>query len=312
MLEKLGLPQLSTQAPAVDNAYYFILISSIFLLIATTTAMLYFAWTYRESKVGKNAKVPYMGGHHLFEIIVSTVCGGFFLLVFVWGMIGFYSLYDPPKDTYDINVTGQKWQWITQYANGKTLTNELVIPKDTNIKLILTSKDVIHSFYLPEFRIKQDAVPGHYTSLWFRATKVAEGRIFCAEFCGTEHSGMIGKVRILEPSAFKAWLNGVDISKRDVVLAGKDLFQKRNCVACHSVNGSGKSHGPSLGGIFGSAVTLASGEKIERTEDYVRQSITNPGGQVVKGYKSFMPTYKGLLSEDDLGALVAYIKSLKE
>lgn len=306
------LPQMSTMAPKIDTLYDFLFWSSCFLMLCTTVAMVALAYKYRASVADPKKEVPYIAHNHLLEWGTTSILGAFFLLVFVWGFVGFHEINTIPEDPYEINVVGQKWFWTIQYANGKTLKNELVIPKGRPVKLIMTSRDVIHSFYVPEFRLKQDVLGGMYTTLWMEATHTGEADIYCTEFCGLDHSNMLGKVRVLEPGEFNAWLSGVEPGKIDLASAGHQLFQKRNCIACHSINGKDRKTGPSLSGLFNKLVTLAGGEQVKADDNYIRQSITNPGGQVVQGYAPVMPTYKGLLNEEEMVALVAYVKSLKE
>jgi cytochrome c oxidase subunit II len=303
------LPQNSTLAPQIDTLYNFIYWVSVASLVPTIAAMLYFAIKYRE---GKNLEpVPYIHGNAAFEWTVSTILSIVFVVIFVWGLVGFNEIHSTPEGAYEINVIGQQWMWSFQYANGKTTTADLYVPRGVPVKLIMTSRDVIHDFYVPNFRLKQDVVPGMYTTLWFEATQTGENDIFCAQYCGTAHSNMLGKVVVLEPDEFKMWLNGQDIKKINVSQLGAKLFEQRNCVACHSVNGATKV-GPSLKGLFGSQVTLADGSTVSADENYIRDSIMNPSGQLVKGFNAIMPTFKGLLTEEETNELVAYIKSLKE
>jgi cytochrome c oxidase subunit 2 len=305
------LPQASTMAPKIDLLYNFIYWFSFVSLALTVIAMLYFAWKYRADKA--KGPVPVIEGNPAFEWTVSIILSVFFVTIFIWGLIGFNEIYAIPSDAYEISVFGQQWRWSFQYANGKTLFNEIYVPRGKPIKLIMTSKDVIHDFYVPDFRLKKDVVPGMYATLWFEAPETGEHQVFCAQYCGTDHSNMIGKVVVLEPDQFKMWLNGIDSSKLNPIQIGEHLFKQRNCVACHSVDGSaGKKFGPALKGIFGTKVTLSDGKEVTADENYIRDSIVNPSGQVVSGFTAIMPTYKGLLSEEELSDLVAYIKSLKE
>jgi cytochrome c oxidase subunit 2 len=179
------------------------------------------------------------------------------------------------------------------------------------VKLVMTSEDVIHSFYVPAFRVKQDAVPGRYSSLWFEATIPGEYHLFCAEYCGTLHSGMIGRVVAMEPAAFEAWLGGAEPGQANVPVeaAGEALFRAQGCGTCHRADGSGQ--GPALQGLFGKQVALATGESIVADEAYLRESILMPNAKVVSGYQALMPTFQGLLSEEDVMRLIAYVRSLQ-
>lgn len=305
------LPQNSTAAPGIDMLYDFLFWSSVILLIPVTVAMIYFAVKYKAS-LTDDRPVPNITGHHAFEWTVSVILSIFFLGVFIWGFVGFNRMYQPPEDAYEINVVGQQWFWIFQYPNGKTVQRDLYVPKGVPVKLIMTSKDVLHSFYVPNFRLKWDVLPKSYTYLWFEATETGVNDIFCTEYCGVAHSDMLGKLHVLEPDQFQAWLEGFDPDKVNPVAMGEKVFKSRNCTACHSVDGGAGPNGPGLKGLAGSSVELASGESVQADENYLRSAIMSPGTHVVKGYAPIMPTYQGILTTDEVSNLVAYIKSLKE
>ena len=307
------LPQASTIAAKTDLLYNFIYWFSVASFIPTIGVMLYFAWKYRESKM-KDTAVPYIHGHPLFEWGVSALLSVFFVAIYIWGLIGFYEINAVPDGAYEISVQGQQWAWQFQYANGKNLTNKVYVPAGQPVKFIMTSKDVIHDLYIPDFRVKHDVVPGSYSILWFQALALGEHDLFCTKYCGTAHSNMLAKVIVLPPEEFKQWLKGHSNEPKPVSLAslGEHLFRQRNCVACHSVNGSENKYGPSIKGLFGKTVELTDGTHVPADENYIRDSIVNPNGKIVKGYGAIMPTFKGLLSDDEIGELVSYIKSLKE
>jgi cytochrome c oxidase subunit 2 len=304
------LPQASTMAPFTDRIFDFILWSSVVLLVITVAVMVYFAFKYK-AKPGDTGPTPYIHGNSLFEWGVSIFLSVFFLTCFFWGLVGFNRYHTFPDNALEVTVYGQQWLWQFQYGNGKTTTNELFVPKGVPVKLIMISKDVIHDFYVPNFRLKHDVVPGRYNKMWFEATQLGSHEIFCTKYCGTSHSNMIGKVTVLEPEQFKVWLRGGDFEKVNMVDVGKTLFEKRNCVACHSVDAQAKKIGPTLNGLFESMVNLTNGTAVKADENYIRTAIESPGQQVVQGYAPIMPTYKGLLKDEDIGALVAYIKSLR-
>jgi cytochrome c oxidase subunit 2 len=198
--------------------------------------------------------------------------------------------------------------WKLQHVEGRREINELHIPVGRPVKLLMTSEDVIHSFYVPAFRVKQDAVPGRYTSMWFQADKVGEYHLFCAEFCGTQHARMIGRVVVMEPAEFQAWLSGTKGSGGDMVASGQALFEQLGCQSCHQ--GETGARGPALAGLFNKQVTLADGRTVVADDTYLRESILNPQAAVVAGYQPIMPTFKGLVSEEGLLELMTYIKSL--
>jgi cytochrome c oxidase subunit 2 len=196
--------------------------------------------------------------------------------------------------------------WKLEHAEGQREINELHVPVGRDVKLIMTSQDVIHSFFVPAFRIKQDVLPGRYTTTWFRATKPGTYHLFCAEYCGTQHSGMIGSVVVLEPAQYETWMSGG--STGPLSATGEKVFAELGCVTCHRSDAQGR--GPNLQGLFGKPVRLQDGRTLVADENYIRESILDPGAKIVNGYKPVMPTFQGLLSEEQLNALVAYVKSL--
>ena len=228
--------------------------------------------------------------------------------IFIAGAYVFYNLYRPPSDTMEIYVVGKQWMWKFQHGTGQREINELHVPLGRKIKLVMTTEDVIHDVYIPAFRTKADVVPGRYTTLWFEATKPGKYHLYCAEYCGLNHSGMGGYVYVMEPRDFDNWLSG-NANNMTPVQAGRDLFEnKLGCASCHQNTSQGR--GPTLNGVFGSQVKLTGGQTVEGNEEYIRNSILNPGGQIVEGYQPIMPTFKGQVTEEQLVSLVAYIKSL--
>jgi cytochrome c oxidase subunit 2 len=227
----------------------------------------------------------------------------------------------PPRDATEVYVVAKQWMWKLEHAEGQREINELHVPVGRDVKLIMTSQDVIHSFYIPAFRLKQDVLPGRYTTLWFRATKPGTYHLFCAEYCGTQHSGMVGSIVVQEPAQYEAWMN----TNQNGPLSGtgEQVFAQLGCATCHrsetpgsGTAGSGSpasdvpSRGPTLAGLFGSPVQLQDGRTVTADENYIRESILDPGAKIVNGYKPIMPTFQGLVSEEQLNALVAYVKSL--
>jgi cytochrome c oxidase subunit 2 len=197
--------------------------------------------------------------------------------------------------------------WKLEHVEGQREINELHVPVGRDIEMIMTSQDVIHSFYVPAFRIKQDVLPGRYTTAWFRATKPGVYHLFCAEYCGTQHSGMIGQVVVMEPAQYEAWLSGGNTSG-SLASNGENIFQQLGCVTCHRSDTQGR--GPNLVGVFGKPVMLEDGRTVIADENYIRESILSPSAKVVKGFKPIMPVFQGLVSEEQLTELVAYVKSL--
>jgi cytochrome c oxidase subunit 2 len=229
------------------------------------------------------------------------------MVIFVWSARLFFDIHRVPRDAVDVQVVGKRWMWKVQHVTGQREINQLHVPVGVPVRLTLTSEDVIHSFFIPAFRIKKDAVPGRYTSTWFQATEPGTYHLFCAEYCGTKHSAMIGEIVAMEPVEFQAWLAGgaEGVSLAD---AGEQLFQQLACVTCHRADSEGR--GPSLAGVFGSEVRLAGGETVLADAEYVRESIVAPAARITAGYQPVMPTYQGLVSEEGLLQLIAYIETL--
>jgi len=214
-----------------------------------------------------------------------------------------------PANTIDIYVVGKQWMWKIQHPEGKREINELHIPIGQPVQLTMASEDVIHSFYIPAFRTKKDVVPGRYTTLWFEANKLGEYHLFCAEYCGTQHSTMIGKVTVMEPDAYQNWLSG-GIGGETMVQAGERQFQQLGCHTCHKEVSGGR--GPSLVGVYGKPVQLDNGGTVTADEAYVRESILNPQAKIVHGFKPIMPTFQGQINEETLIQILTYIQSLGE
>jgi len=227
------------------------------------------------------------------------------MVIFAWGAVVYFKGRTPPSDSTEVYVVAKQWMWKLEHAEGQREINELHVPVGRDVKLIMTSQDVIHSFFVPAFRMKQDVLPGRYTVAWFRATKAGTYHLFCAEYCGTQHSGMIGSIVVLEPAQYEAWMSGG--TGGPLSATGEKIFAELGCVTCHRSDSQGR--GPNLQGLFGKPVQLEDGRMITADENYVRESILDPGAKVVKGFKPVMPTFQGLVSEEQLNALVAYVKS---
>ena len=296
----------SAIAGEVDALFFFIVAVTIVFTVGISLAILFFAVKYRRrSDADRPAEIH---GSLALELTWTLVPLGIVVVMFVWGAKVFFHMNRPPDDAMTVSVVGKRWMWKLQHPTGQREINELHVPVGRAVKLVITSEDVIHSFFVPAFRIKKDAVPGRYNVAWFRATKTGTYHLFCAEYCGTEHSKMIGKVVVMEPGEYQTWLAGGPPPESPVA-AGEKLFTELNCVTCHRPDSAGR--GPVLEGIFGRQVRLASGDTVVADEAYVRESIVNPAARVVAGYQPVMPTFQGLVSEEQLIALVAYIESLQ-
>lgn len=299
--------QASSVAAQVDTLFFFLIGLTLVFSLGIAATIVVFMVRYRRRHDDEYG-VPVHGSLAL-EALWSGVPFALSMVVFFWGASLFATLRRPPDDAIEIHVVGKQWMWKLQHMEGRREINELHVPVGRPVKLVLTSEDVIHSFFVPAFRTKQDAVPGRYTTTWFEPTRVGQYHLFCAEYCGTIHSGMIGKVVVMEPAAFQAWLAGAE-GVVPVAASGEQVFAQQGCVTCHRA-GAG-ARGPVLANLFGTAVQLASGGTVVADETYLRESIVNPQAKVVRGFQPIMPTYQGLIGEEDLMRLVAYLKSLKE
>ena len=295
--------QASSAAAGVDALYIFFLLVSGGMTALLYTILVVFAARYRQ-RPGVKA-VPNHGSLVL-ELAWSIAPMFVFVAMFLFGAIVFFQERTPPRDATEVYVVAKQWMWKLEHMEGQREINELHVPVGQNVKLIMTSQDVIHSFFIPAFRLKQDVLPGRYTTLWFRATKPGTYHLFCAEYCGTQHSGMGGSVIVMEPAQYQAWTNGG--STGPLSATGEKIFSELGCVTCHRSDGQGR--GPSLQGVFGSRVMLEDGRTLVADENYLRESILEPGAKIVRGYKPVMPTFQGLVGDEQINALVAYIKSL--
>ena len=230
-------------------------------------------------------------------------------VMFFWGASVFFAMSRPPDETLNVYVVGKQWMWKFQHLDGQREINELHVPVGRAVKLIMTSEDVIHDVFVPSFRVKADVIPGRYTHLWFEPTKPGTYHLFCAEYCGTRHSGMVGQVVVMEPNDYQTWLSG-GTEEGSLASAGQKLFVDLACNTCHRPDAQGR--GPVLQNLFGKTVELTSGERVVVDEAYVRESILTPAAKVTVGFQPIMPTYQGLVSEEGLLELIEYVKSLKQ
>lgn len=298
--------QASTFAWQVDLLYFYLIAVSVAFSIPIVAAIFFFALKYRE--VEKFATPEEMHGSMVLETVWSIIPFVVSMTIFLGGALVYFNQYTPPDDAMNIYVVGKQWMWKAQHETGQREINELHVPVGRKIKLTMTTEDVLHDFSIPAFRTKADAVPGRYTYLWFEATKPGKYHLFCAEYCGLNHSGMGGFVYVMEQRDFDNWLSG-NVSGQTPVEMGKDLFQnKLGCASCHA--GGPTQRGAKLENIFGTQVKLVGGGSVTANDDYIRNSILNPASQVVEGYQPIMPTFKGQVTEEQLNSLVAYIKSL--
>lgn len=298
--------QASTFAWQVDALYFYLIAISVFFTVLVVAGATFFVIRYRERE--KYATGAEIHGSIALETTWSIIPFVISMTIFLGGAIVYYNQYRPPADAMEIFVVGKQWMWKMQHGTGQREINELHVPVGRKIKLTMTTEDVLHDFFVPAFRTKMDVVPGRYTTLWFEATKPGKYHLFCAEYCGLNHSGMGGYIYVMEQRDFDNWLSG-NVSGMTPVAAGQDLFQnKLGCASCHQQNDQGR--GPNLAGIAGKDVQLVGGQIVKADDEYIRNSILNPQGQIVQGYQPIMPTFKGQVTEEQLMQLVTYIKSL--
>ena len=306
MWENLPLfpDEASKIAPHVDALFFFLVAVTIFFSALIAFLVVFFAVKYRKDV---HPHAEQIEGNIPLELTWTLIPLGIAMVMFVWGAGVFFVESRPPHDAMEVYAVGKQWMWKFQHVEGVREINTLHVPVDRDVKMIMTSQDVIHDFFVPAFRIKADVIPGRYTVTWFNATKPGSYHLFCAQYCGTQHSGMIGQVIVMEPAAYQAWLSGGG-AEGSLSGTGQKLFQQYGCATCHRSDTQGR--GPNLVGVFGKPVLLDDGRTVVADENYVRESILNPGAKVVAGFKPIMPTFQGQLSEEQLMALVEYVKSL--
>jgi cytochrome c oxidase subunit II len=297
--------QASTFAERVDALYYYLLSVSGFFVLLIFALIFLFAIKYRRRSEDEQPR-PILGSIPL-EVIWIAIPFILVMVMFGWGASLYFTAFSPPADALEIFVVGKQWMWKVQHPEGRREINELHVPIGYPVKLTMTSQDVIHSFYVPAFRIKMDAVPGRYTSTWFQASKTGTFHLFCAEYCGTAHAGMGGQVVVMKPSEYEQWLR-TGAPEEPLAAAGERLFQQLGCSGCHSPNSTVRA--PPLEGIYGKPVPLQSGHVVTADESYIRDSILLPQKDVVAGYAPVMPTFQGRISEEELMQIIAYIRSL--
>jgi cytochrome c oxidase subunit II len=295
--------QASTMAGNVDALYIFLLIVSGLMTLLIFTTLIYFAARYRQRP---GVKAEQIEGSNKLEITWTVIPFFVFLAIFGWSATIYFKSRTPPRDSTEVYVVAKQWMWKIEHAEGQREINELHVPVGRDVKLIMTSQDVIHSFFVPAFRMKQDVVPGRYTVAWFRATKPGTYHLFCSQYCGTQHSGMIGDVVVMDPAQYEAWMSGGSTGPLSVT--GEKIFAELGCSTCHRMDSQGR--GPNLQGVFGHPVMLDDGRVVTADENYIRECILDPGARRVKGFQPIMPTFQGLVSEEQVNALVAYVKSL--
>jgi len=300
----------SEGAAEVDRIFGFVFWVSAFFFLLIVALMVLFVIRYRR-RPGREDAEPSPRHNTPLEITWTTIPILIVIAIFIWGFKVYLDINTPPANAYEVLVTGQKWKWLFTYPNGHVDEN-LHVPVATPIRLVMTSEDVIHGFYIPAFRLKRDVVPGRYVKLWFQATKPGEYQIYCTQYCGTGHSDMWAKAVVHEPGGFERWLEDASnfLAKMSPAEAGERLYRTRGCAQCHSVDGKGGT-GPTFKALFGHQVPLDGGKATVADENYIRESILEPQAKIVAGFQPVMPTFQGRLKDQEITAIIEYLKTLK-
>ena len=305
----LWLPeQASTLAPTIDWLFNFVNLVSLILFLLVVGGMLYFAYRFRRRSPNERpAPIKESKWLEASWIVVPTIL---VLMVFTWGFKGYMELNVSPPDAYEIQVTGYQWGWRFAYPEGFETAGEIYVPVGRPVRMLMNSTDVLHSFFIPAFRVKQDVLPNRYTSVWFEATKTGTYDIFCTEYCGTSHSGMLGKVHVVDQNSFNDWVAGGGGGGEVGPEWGGVLVQQNGCLACHSIDGS-TMVGPTWRGLFGKTGHPTSAGPVDVDENYLREAILQPGAKITQGFQNVMPPNYSTLGDDQLNSIIAYIKTLQ-
>jgi cytochrome c oxidase subunit 2 len=297
-------PEASTVAPQTDALYLFLVFISVIGCGIVTLLVVGFSIMFRHDR---NPEATQIEGSTLLEATWTLIPLVLFMVVFVWGAVLYFRIYNPPKNAMNIYVVGKQWMWKAEHPGGQHEINGLHIPTGRPIQLTMISQDVFHSFSIPAFRVKREVIPGRYTTVWFEATQPGTYHLFCTQYCGTKHSAMIGDIVVLKPEAYEAWIES-STSGTSLAQNGERIFAALGCNACH--NGNPDSRGPSLANVYGSKLQLTNGSLITADDAFLRDTILNPSMHVTQGFAPIMPTYQGQVSEEGLIDLVEYIKGL--
>jgi cytochrome c oxidase subunit 2 len=295
----------STIAPYADALYFFLLVITVIGLVLVAGLILGFSIRYRKEK---NPVATQVEGSTLLEATWTIIPLALFMVAWIWGALLYFRIYNPPTNAMNIYVVGKQWMWKAEHPGGQHEINALHVPTGRPVQLTMISQDVFHSFSIPDFRVKREVIPGRYSTVWFEATTPGKYHIFCTQYCGTNHSAMIGEVTVLSPEDYQKWTQG-STSGMSLAQNGERLFASMGCNACHS--GSAAARGPNLAGVYGSKLQLTNGTQALVNDAYLRDAILNPSEHVTAGYAPIMPTYQGQVSEDGLIDLVEYIKALQ-
>src|SRR5665213_902832 len=297
--------QASSIAKSVDHLYMFLTAITVFFSALIFSLIFYFMIKYRRRSPDERPKA--IEGSFPLEVLWTAIPTMIVAVIFIWGSLLYFRNSEAPKGSMEIFVTGKQWMWKIEHPEGQREINELHVPLGQPVKLTMTSEDVIHDFFVPAFRVKKDVSPGRYTTLWFTATKVGTFHLFCAQYCGAFHAGMIGLIIVQEPDEFERWLAG-GAAGESMEQAGAKIFQANSCIPCHATNGTGLA--PSLLGVYGHPVKLTTGESVMADDAYIKESILLPKAKVVLGYTPIMPSYQGQLTDEQINNLISYIRAL--
>jgi cytochrome c oxidase subunit 2 len=298
--------QASTLSRSVDRLFLFEIAVAVFFSVLIFGLILVFAIRYRRRSDAERPRA--ILGDLRLELVWTLIPLGLTMVMFGWGASLYFRATHPPAGAMQITVVAKQWMWKFQHPTGQREIDTLHVPVGQPVELLMTSEDVIHSLFIPAFRVKKDVLPGRYTTLWFQATRPGRYHLFCTQYCGTGHAGMIGWVYALQPADFEAWLGGRRVSLESPVERGRALFQRLGCVTCHIQ--AAPERCPRLEGLYGKTVKLTTGGTVVADEGYIRESILEPQAKIVAGYQAVMPTYTSQLKEEDVLDLIAYIKSL--
>ena len=304
------MPSAGTKiAEQVDSLYGFLVLASFVSCVLVIGGFIYFAIKYKRRS--EEDKTAYITHNNALEFAWSFIPFVIFMAVFGWGWWIYDQMRSMPEDPLEVHVVGQKWYWEFLYKSGRKVTNEFYVPVNEPVKLIITSRDVLHSVFIPGFRIKQDAVPGRYTALWFEASKEGSFNMFCTEYCGEQHSSMLAKVNVLPKDEWEEWLRTNPYRGMSLAQIGQEVYAGK-CLACHKTTAE-KKIGPGFANLFGKSRQFQGGSQLQADANYIRESILNPNKKIVAGYPSgVMPTFAGQLSEQEVTGVIEYIKTLSE
>jgi len=307
----LHLNEVSHIAGQVDAVFIFITVVGLFFFLLTHGCLIYFALRYRRKKKEEEEETPYITGNIMLETVWIVIPSLLILAIFYYGYVVFMEIRTPPSGVPEIAVTAKQWLYQFKYPDGRQEINQVRVPVGKPVKFVMTSQDVLHGFFLPSFRVMQDILPGRYTYLWVQPLKEGTYDIYCTQYCGTGHSVMRAKLVVMGAKEYQEWLAGEKKEKAEPLSEkGEELMEKSGCLACHSLDGTVKV-GPTLKGLYGNKVPLSDGTSVIADENYIRESILDPNAKIVKGFPPVMPTFKGILKDDDITAIIANLKTLK-